>query len=106
MTRESDAFFESLTSMRVPESLREQYEYLQIGMLEVIQVAGYGSDRLLAASVVVGPSGRSLSSMGDDETDTFETLLREAKFFLGDSQSRIDRQVEEVDQAVRGLELR
>ncbi len=106
VTRESDAFFEHLTSVRVPESLREEYEYLHVGMLEVIQVAGYGSDRLLAASVVVGPSGRSLSSMEADETDSFETLMREARFFLMGSESRIDHQVDEVGRAVNGLELR
>ena len=65
VTRESDRFFGILTSLKVPESQRDQYKHLQIGMLETIQVAGYGSDRLLAASVIVGPSGRSMLNMSD-----------------------------------------
>ena len=84
-TRESDDFFRVLTSLEVPESQREQYEYLHIGMLETMQVAAYGADQLLAASVVVGPSGRSMLNMDIEEIDRFETLLREARFFLSDA---------------------
>ena len=64
VTRESDDFFRVLTSLDVPESQREQYQHLQIGMLETVQVAAYGADRILAASVVVGPSGRSILNKG------------------------------------------
>ena len=106
VTRGSDDFFRVLTSLEVPESQRDQYQYLHIGMLETIQVAGYGADRLLAASVVVGPSGRSMLNMNIEETDRFETLLREAKFFLSNADSRVDREVEEVFRAVGGLGLR
>ena len=106
VTRESDDFFRVLTSLDVPESQRDQYQYLQIGMLEAVQVAGYAADRLLAASVVVGPSGRSMLNMNVEETDRFETLLREAKFFLADAERRVDREVEEVTRSVSGLHLR
>ena len=106
VTRGSDDFFRVLTSLEVPKSQRDQYQYLHIGMLETIQVAGYGADRLLAASVVVGPSGRSMLNMNIEETDRFETLLREAKFFLSNADSRVDREVEEVSRAVGGLGLR
>ena len=106
VTRESDRFFQLLTSMDVPESQRDQYEHLQIGMLETIQVAGYGADRLLAASVIVGPSGRSMLNMNDGEVDEFETLLRESRFFLTEAESRMTRQMSEVVRAVGGLVLR
>ena len=106
ITREADAFFKSLTSLEVPEPLRGQYRYLQIGMLETVQVAGYGADRLLRASVVVGPSGRSAVNMNRDEADLFEALLRESRFFLSESRARIDREVAGVGRAVGGLELR
>ena len=106
VTRESDDFFRVLTSLDVPESQREQYQHLQIGMLETVQVAAYGADRILAASVVVGPSGRSMLNMDIEETDRFETLLREARFFLSDAASRVEREVDEVSQAVGGLGLR
>ena len=100
VTRESDRFFRLLTSMKVPESQRDQYQHLQIGMLETIQVAGYGADRLLAASVIVGPSGRSMLNMSDGEVDEFETLLRESRFFLSEAESRMTRQMDEVVRAV------
>ncbi len=106
VTRESDDFFRVLTSLDVPESQREQYQHLQIGMLETAQVAAYGADRILAASVVVGPSGRSMLNMDIEETDRFETLLREARFFLSDAASRVEREVDEVSRAVGGLGLR
>ncbi len=106
VTRESDRFFQLLTSMDVPESQRDQYQHLQIGMLETIQVAGYGADRLLAASVIVGPSGRSMLNMSDGEVDEFETLLRESRFFLSEAESRMTRQMGEVVRAVGGLVLR
>ena len=106
VTRESDDFFRVLTSLDVPESQREQYQHLQIGMLETVQVAAYGADRILAASVVVGPSGRSMLNMDIEEIDRFETLLREARFFLSDATSRVEREVDEVSRAVRGLGLR
>ena len=106
VTRESDDFFRVLTSLDVPESQREQYQHLQIGMLETVQVAAYGADRILAASVVVGPSGRSMLNMDIEETDRFETLLREARFFLSDAASRVEREVDEVSRAVGGLGLR
>ena len=106
VTRESDEFFQLLTSMKVPESQRDQYHHLQIGMLETIQVAGYGADRLLAASVIVGPSGRSMLNMSDGEVDEFETLLRESRFFLTEAESRMTRQMGEVVRAVGGLVLR
>ena len=63
VTRESDDYFLALTSMELPDSQRDQYGYLHIGTLEVVQVAALGSDRLLAAAVLVGPSGRSLLNM-------------------------------------------
>ena len=106
VTRESDRFFGILTSLKVPESQRDQYKHLQIGMLETIQVAGYGSDRLLAASVIVGPSGRSMLNMSDGEVDEFETLLRESRFFLSEAESRMTRHMDEVVRAVGGLVLR
>ena len=106
VTRESDDYFRVLTSLDVPESQRDQYQHLQIGMLETIQVAAYGADRILAASVVVGPSGRSMLNMDIEEIDRFETLLREAKFFLSDATRRVEREVDEVSRVVGGLGLR
>ena len=106
VTRESDDYFLALTSMELPESQRDQYGYLHIGTLEVVQVAALGSDRLLAAAVLVGPSGRSLLNMGDDERDEFETRIREARFYLADATARAELVVEEAGRAAGGLSLR
>ena len=106
VTRISDGYFQVLTSLRVPESQREQYEYLYIDMLEAVQVAGYGADRLLAAAVIVGPSGRSMVNMSEEEIDEFETLMRESGFFLDDAGDRVDSGVSDVGRAISGLGLR
>ena len=106
VTRESDDYFKVLTSLDVPVSQREQYQYLYIGMLESIKVSGYGADRLLAAAVIVGPSGRSMLNMSEEEIDAFQTLMRESRFFLSDAERLVDRRVTEVGRAVSGLRLR
>lgn len=100
VTGEADEFFEFLTGMEVPPSQRERYEYLYIGLLEAIQVMGFGSDRLLAASILVGPGGRSLLAMSREETDDFQTLLRESGFYLSDAERLIERQLEDLGDAL------
>ena len=106
VTRESDDYFKVLTSLDVPVSQREQYQYLYIGMLESIKVSGYGADRLLAAAVIVGPSGRSMLNMSEEEIDAFQTLMRESRFFLSDAERLVDLRVTEVGRSVSGLRLR
>ena len=106
VTRESDAYFRVLTSLVVPESQRGQYGYLHIGLLETVQVSGFGSDRLLAAAVLVGPSGRSMVSMSGEEVDEFETLMRESAFFLRDAERRVDTRIQELGRVVSTLSLR
>ena len=106
VTRESDDYFQVLTSLEVPASQREQYQYLYIAMLESVQVLGYGADRLLAAAVLVGPSGRSMLNMSGEEVDAFETLMRESQFFLSDAEALVDRRITEVGRAISGLRLR
>ena len=106
VTRESDDYLRVLTSLKVPESQREQYEYLYVGMLEAVQVSGYGADRLLTAAVVVGPSGHSMLNMSVEEVDQFETLVRESRFFLSDAQDRVESNITEVGRVISGLSLR
>ncbi len=106
VTRESDDYFRVLTSLEVPVSQREQYEYLYIAMLESVQVSGYGADRLLAAAVIVGPSGRSMLNLSGEEVDAFQTLMRESRFFLSDAEDLVDRRITEVGRAISGLGLR
>ena len=106
VTREADVFFARMTSMEIPVSQREQYEYLYLGMLETIQVMGFGSDRVLAAAILVGPSGRSLQTMPPEESDRFLTLLRESKFYLRDAETLAERQIQDVGDAVSQVGFR
>ena len=106
VTRESDDYFKVLTSLDVPVSQRAQYQYLYIAMLESIKVSGYGADRLLAAAVIVGPSGRSMLNMSEEEIDAFQTLMRESRFFLSDAEKLVDLRVTETGRAISGLRLR
>ena len=68
LTEESEVFFDEVTGLRVPESQRENHEHIFIGLLEAVQVAGYGLDRLLAAAILVGP-GWAFSSESDPSGD-------------------------------------
>ena len=106
VTREADDLFRELTSMEIPESQRVRYEYLYLGMLETVQISAFGSDRLLASAVLVGPSGRSLINMDSIEVDKFDALVRESKFFLRDAESRVDREIDQVRDAVASLRVR
>ena len=106
VTREADDFFRELTSLEFPDAQRIQYEYLYVGMLEAVQIAGFGSDRLLAAAVLVGPSGRSLLNMEGVEADRFDALIRESEFFLRDAERRADREIDSIRDAVSSLRVR
>ena len=106
VTEEADEFFLLLTSLRVPESLRANYEYIYISMLESVQVMGLGLDRVLSAALTVGPTGRSLLHMESREVDEFETLVRESRFYLRDSERLLERQIDGVGDAIGQLRLR
>ena len=106
VTAEADELFRRLSSQRVPESQRELYSDLFIGLLDSIQVMGYGSDRILAASIKVGPSGRTLATMSDEDSEEFETLVREAGFYLTDAEQLIQKQISNVEEIIGGLRLR
>ena len=105
-TRDADELFLLTTSLRVPESQRSQYDYLMIRMLEAVQTMGLGADRLLAAAVRVGPSGRTLLDMSDNERAEFDTLLLESRFFLNDSENIIEEHAEDLAQVVGSMRIR
>ncbi len=105
-SKEVDAFFGQVTEVRVPDPLREDYDYLFFGLLESVQVMGYGTDRLLAAAVKVGPTGRTLQTMPPGEVDEFLVLMREADFYMKDAARRVDSQLDETGRAINSLRLR
>ena len=106
VTEEADELFDQLTSFRVPHSQRVQYEDFYIGLLEAVQVTALGSSRVLDASFQVGPSGRSLAVMSRPEREEFFTLMREAAFYLRDSERLVERQLQDVGGVVSRIRLR
>ena len=106
VTAEADEVFGRLTSSRIPGPLRERYEDLFLDLLDAIQVTGYGADRLLAASIKVGPSGRTLMAMSGQELADFETLVREGRFYLMDGGRLIEKQLSGMDGLIGKLRLR
>ena len=75
-------------------------------MLESVQVMGLGLDRVLSAALTVGPTGRSLLHMNSREVDEFETLMREATFYLRDSDRLVESQLESVGDSIGQVRLR
>ena len=106
VTREADEYFRVLTSLQVPESQRGQYGGIYLDILDVVQLASYGSDRVLAAAVLVGPSGRSLLNMPVREVDEFNTLVRESEFFLEGAEERVEDGITGVGRAIGRVSLR
>ena len=106
VTAVADGLFARVIGERPPDTLWEQYEHLYVNLLDAIQVTGYGADRLLGASIKVGPSGRTLMTMPEDELADFETLVREARFYLQDGGRLIDRELSDLDGVINGLRLR
>ncbi len=106
VTEDAEDFFRLATAVRVPEPLREQYDYLLIGLLDAVQVTGFGSDRVLAAAVAVGPSGRDLFNMPQPEVDGFLVLMREAKFFLNRAERSVEEQLKETRRNISRLRMR
>ena len=106
VTKESEELFRQLTSFRVPASQREQYEDFYIGTLEAVQMSALGSDRVLEASYRVGPSGRTLAVMPRREREEFLTLMRESRFYLGNAEGMVERQIRDVGGVVSRIRLR
>ena len=106
VTDEVEGLAKRVKSSGIPESEREQYEYLFVGLLESIDLVEYGSLRLLAAATVLGPSGRSLETMGTGEREEFVTFVREAEFFLEDGDSRTTVEIKKVGSAIGRVGVR
>ena len=104
--RLADELFALYLGRPITDEQRADYGDVFLSGLETVQVMDYGADRLLAAALVIGPSGRSLDVMSEDEVQQFERLVREASFFLRDSSRLVELSIEEVGSAVGGVDLR
>ena len=105
-SHEADELFGRLTGMGVPPSQRGQYQEAYVDLLEAVRVTAFGGDRVLAAALRVGPTGRTLSTMPGSEREEFVVLTREASFYLKDAEKLIERGLERVSDSISGVGLR
>ena len=105
-TEESDFLFQYLAGVRVPATHKEFYEDFHFGMLDVIHIASVGSNRLLAASVLVGPEGRTLRDLSEREQLEFQRLIREGRFYINEANAVLDRELENIRGVASGMRVR
>ena len=104
VTAEAEQFFERASKLQVPASLEDKYRSSLLSFLEIVQWTGFGSDRLLAASLTVGPSGRSLQVMNRREEEVFERFRREAEYYLRLSEHQIERELDSFREHLASIE--
>ena len=103
---DADELFNLVVSLPVPDYQREKHADLFISELEAVQVMSFGSARLLEAATVIGPGGREVDGLSPYEFGRFHTLVREAGYFLRDSGSLIERQLELLSATIGRVYLR
>ena len=106
VTRESDDVFALVLSVEIPDTQAPVHFELYLSALQTVQVMAYGSDRLLASALVVGPSGRLVSDLGVEDEVRFKTFSREAAFFLRDAERLLDDDFDRVLDAISRVGLR
>ena len=106
VTRESDDVFALVLSVEIPDTQVPAHFEIYLSALQTVQVMAYGSDRLLASALVVGPSGRLVSDLGVEEEVRFKTYSREAAFFLRDAERLLDDDFDRVLDAIADVGLR
>ena len=94
VTADAETFFERASNLEVPTSLEDKYSRDLLDFLTAMQWSGFGSDRLLASSLTVGPSGRSLYVMREEEKEVFERFAREAAYYLDIAEKMVEEQIE------------
>jgi len=105
-TLEAEEVFALLADVPLPGTNREQYLRYKLGMLESLQISAEGATRLLAASILIGPSGRGLPNLSVDERVQFDGLLRQAAFYFDQADTYLEEEQEVVSSAVSTISLR
>ena len=103
VTAEAEELLRRASEIEVPESLASFYQGPYLAFLELLQVMGFGSDRLLGASLEVGPSGRTLAVMPDPQVEVFERLVRESGFYLREAETNVEQQIDSVEDQLKIL---
>ena len=106
LTLEAENIYRILSAVRVPRTNEHVYLDYKLRMLEVVQVSAEGATRLLAASVLLGPSGRSSLNLSVTEKVEFDSLLRQSSFYLEEAAEFLEDEQERVSSAVSTISLR
>ena len=104
VTAHAEEFFDRAASLKVPVSLQSKYTGSLLDFLEGMQWTGFGSDRLLAASLTVGPSGRSLQVMNRQEEEVFERFKRESEYYLRKAEATIESELDTYREYLTAIE--
>ena len=91
-----DFLYGRLTTQEVPEDLLDDYRPLHERMLRSALIMSFGVDQVLQAAILMGPSGRDYRLMSYDERLQFNSLCRQADFFL----EGVDGEVNEAQRMV------
>ena len=106
ITREADQMFALMLADDIPETQAPDHFEIHLGGVRAVQMMVYGSDRLLASALVLGPSGRMVGDMDVDEGVRFSSLSQEASFYLRDSERMVNDQVDLVQDSIGSIGLR
>lgn len=106
VTREADELFGLVLASEIPETQAPVHFEVYLGALETVQLMVYGSDRLLASALVLGPGGRLVGDLGVEEGVKYVSLSDEALFYLQQSSNLLEDRLEEVDLALSAVSLR
>ncbi len=106
VTQDAETLYRRVAAFRLPENLRSEYDNTFIDLLQVIQLSSVGSDRILSAAILIGPSGRSMRNLQGAELERFERLRRESRLYLNEAQSASDAVGSSLESVVGQMSLR
>ena len=106
LVNRADHLYEVILSRNIPDRQKEAYPSYFIAELEIVQLMAFGRDRLMAAAIILGPSGRTVDSLSVPEQRDFDRLLRESGYFLRQSEQMLDRQIKVTSTALSGVRLK
>ena len=106
VTQEMDDFAKRASDAGIPESQRSQYEYLFVGLLEAVDIIGYGSLRLLEGATIIGPSGRTMETLDPAARERFLIRMGEAAYFFSEGQAMVKKESSAVGAAIGRVGVR
>lgn len=104
--RRSEEFRIRAYSYPVPERLAGDYLDFHVAFLEAVQMYSHSADRLLAAAIVIGPSGRGSSDLLPAETAQYVSLLGESAYYSLDTEVLTSRLQDDLKEIFKSLRVR